>query len=463
MTPAGRIHHRLLGNEDVAREFSDRGQLQRMLEVEVALTLAEAAAGVVPPECVAPIQSQAVTDRFDLDEIARETAMTGTAVVPVVRRLTALVAERDPSAARYVHWGATSQDILDTALALQLRSAMSVVLGHLDRAARGAAGLIERHASTPMAGRTWLQHATPITFGLKAAGWLDALGRARARLAVALDDVLVLQLGGASGTLASLGSHGTAVAETMAARLELVVPPAPWHAHRDRVTALAGALAVTVGSAGKIARDLSLLAQTEVGEAREKSGVGRGSSSTMPQKQNPVSASVVLAAATRAPGLMATLLGAMLHEHERGLGVWQAEWDALPDLVETSAAALGALGDALEGLVVDERRMRENLAGTGGAAVAEAVAMALADAVGKHEAHALVSAACRRALDERCSLVDALADDPVVAGHLTRAEIENRLRPDAYLGVTRALIERVVRRWRESSGRLPGAAGREES
>ncbi len=353
------------------------------------------------------------------------------------------MAAGDPDAARYVHWGATSQDILDTALVLQLRAAVPVVVRHLERAATASARLARAHVDTVMAGRTWLQQATPITFGLKAAGWLDALDRQRSTLADALDHASVLQFGGASGTLAALGGHGIAVGERLAAHLGLSSPDVPWHAHRDRLARLACALGVACGVLGKIGRDLALLAQTEVSEARE---ARRGGSSTMPHKQNPVGASVAAAAALKAPGLVATMLAAMPQEHERGLGGWQAEWTVLPELVMVTAGAARAVAGALDGLEVDPARMRANLASSRGLPLAEAVTMALAVRMGKSEAHARVEEASRRAVAEGLSLAEALASDHDVARHMTRDQIERHLDPGSYLGEARTFVERVLAR-----------------
>ncbi len=444
MTADSRLHDRLLGDPDIRERFGGRAQLQAMLDVEAALAEAEAAAGVVPTSCVAPIRAAANADLYDRTQIADEAAGAGNAVIPVVRHLTARVAAADPDAARYVHWGATSQDILDTGLVLQLRAAAPAISGHLRRAERAAAGLARRYADATMAGRTWLQQATPITFGLKAAGWTDALGRTRREVETAVDRALVLQLGGAAGTLAALGARGLAVTDALAARLGLQPAATPWHAHRDRFVHLGCALGVAAGAAGKIARDVSLLAQTEVGEVAERAVRGRGGSSTMPQKRNPVSASVALAAAGRTPGLVAALLGAMVQEHERGLGGWQVEWDVLPELVLVTAGGTRATAEALETLSVDTGRMRANLAATGGGLLAEAVAMALAEAVGKHEAHACVAAACRRAAEEERPLANLLAEDTTVSHHLDHARIEELLSPDNYLGVSRRFIERVL-------------------
>ena len=444
MTADSRLHARLLGDPDLMDWFGGRAQLQAMLDVEAALAQAEAATGVVPAACVAPIRAAADADLYDRAQIAEEAAAAGNAVIPVVRHLTARVAAADPDAARYVHWGATSQDILDTGLVLQLRAAVPAIAGHLRRAEKAAAGLARRHAGATMPGRTWLQQATPITFGLKAAGWTDALGRTRRQVETALDRALVLQLGGAAGTLAALGAQGLAVTDALAARLDLQAAATPWHANRDRFAHLACALGVASGAAGKIARDLSLLAQTEVGEVAEGAAPGRGGSSTMPQKRNPVSASVALAAAGRTPGLVATLLGAMVQEHERGLGGWQVEWDVLPELVLVTAGGTRATAVALETLSVDADRMRANLDASGGALLAEAVAMALAESIGKHEAHACIAAACRRAAAQERPLVDLLAEDPTVSRHLDRTELEKRLSPDNYLGVSRRFIERAL-------------------
>lgn len=447
-----RIHDRLLGDHRVEPRFAGPAQLQAMLDVEAALAAAEAAVGVVPASCVEPIRAAARAELYDLAVIAEGVAHGGIPAVPVVRHLTAQVASTDPEAARYVHWGATSQDIMDTGLVLQLREAVPVVCDHLHRASESAADLARRFPDTPMAGRTWLQQATPVSFGLKAAGWLDALARARTRTLVALDEALVLQFGGATGTLASLGSEGPAVADELAERLGLHTTDTPWHAHRDRVANLACALGVAVGTIGKVATDLGLMAQTEVSEVWERPVEGRGGSSTMPHKRNPVGVSVALAAATRAPALVATVLGAMPHEHERGLGGWQAEWDALPDLVRVAAGGAKGLSDALDGLVVDPGRMRANAELTGGFILAEAVAMALASALGKAEAHAVVGAACRRARQEERPLAEVLADDPMVNPHLDDAAIARCLTPGDYLGAAPVFIDRVLTRYAEAEG-----------
>ena len=431
----------LFGDAEVGAYLSDRAWLQAMLEVETSLAEVEGELGVIPRQAVAAIQAAAQADRFDLGALATTGARDGNLAIPLVRQLTQAVEAIDRDAARYVHWGATSQDIIDTGLVLQLQGAVPPIIRYLDRAAAAAAAHARRYVDSPMPGRTWLQQSTPITFGVKAAGWLDALSRQRNALADALEQARVLQFGGASGTLASLGEHGAAVTERLASRLALRTPAMPWHAYRDRLTCFACALGVTCGTLGKIGRDVSLLAQTEVGEVAE----GRsGGSSAMPHKKNPVGASVAVAASIRAPGLVATMLAAMPQEHERGLGGWQAEWATLPELVLLTAGSSRAIATVVESLEIDKARMRANLESSDGLIMSENVAMALAAHVGRSEAHEIVELAARRAGNGGGTFIDALAADPVVTRYLTRQDLERHLSPEPYLAAARALVERVV-------------------
>jgi 3-carboxy-cis,cis-muconate cycloisomerase len=427
-----------------SRHFSLRGHLQAMLDVEAALAEAEAAIGVIPRQAARSIRACARVENLDEALVESEARRDGNMAIPVVRQLTARVAAADADAARYVHWGATSQDIIDTALVLQLRAAVPAVVTDLFRAADAAAGHAERHTKTTMAGRTWLQQATPITFGLKAAGWCDALDRVAVRLESAFTDAVVLQFGGASGTLAALGERGPEVAAGLGQALHLPVPPIPWHSHRDRLASLACALGVATGTAGKIGRDLGLLAQTEVGEAHDPDS-DAGGSSTMPHKQNPVRAATAVAAAVRTPGLVANMLSAMLQEHERALGGWQAEWDTIPDLVSTASQAASAIAGALEALVVDPVRMGANVNITGGLVLAESVAMRLAPELGKREADAAVRRAARRT-GEGQSFADVLASDSTVSAVLNRSEIDKALSPDDYLGSAETFVAAVLGR-----------------
>src|SRR2546425_1754088 len=450
MAAPGGLYEPLFGERDVAACLSDQARVQAMLDVEVALADALARVDVVPAGSVDPIRQAARAQFYDLAALATDAARTGSVVIPLVADLTRRVAAIDADAARYVHWGATSQDIVDTALVLQMRSASTPLLRQFERAARAAAAHARRYRTTPMAGRTWLQHATPTTFGLKAAGWLDALERVRRGVGSAFSSSFVLQFGGASGTLAALGPKAIDVGSALAERLNLQLPPAPWHSHRDRLAQLACALGVATGTLGKIARDLSLLAQTEVAEAHPRETAG--GSSTMPHKRNPVSCVVALAAAVRMPALVASMLAAMPQEHERGLGGWHAEWDVLPDIVLLTAGAARSVADALDDLVIDAARMRRNLGMTRGLAQSEAVAMALARDLGKHQAHTLVEAASRRALAEERPLAEVLAEDASVTRVMTPDAIERCLSPDAYLGVADAFVDRILATWERAEG-----------
>jgi len=436
----------LFGDEEVRAHLSDRARLQAMLDTELALAEVEAELGIIPSQTVSAIAKSAHAEQFDLEAIATEAGDAGNLAIPLVRHVTRAVDALDHDAARYVHWGATSQDIIDTGLVLQLQRAVPLILKHLDRAADAAMAHARRYIDTPIAGRTWLQQAIPITFGVKAAGWFDAVARQRNTLAEALEQTRVLQFGGAAGTLASLGEHAHAAADRLALKLGLRSPALPWHAHRDRLAHLACALGVVCGTLGKIGRDVSLLAQTEVGEAAE----GRsGGSSAMPHKQNPVAASVAIAASVRAPGLVATMLAAMPQEHERGLGGWQAEWPTLPELVRLTAGAARAVATLLDDLNIDVNRMRANLHITGGLIESEAVALALAGYVGRSEAHGIVERAAQRARSGS-SFVDALSADPSVTRYLTRADIERHLSPERYVAAARAVVERVIGRMPEN-------------
>jgi 3-carboxy-cis,cis-muconate cycloisomerase len=427
-----------------ADHFTLTARLQAMLDVEAALAEAEAALEIIPRSAVRAIRDACRAGLYDSAAIAAAARRAGNLAIPLVRELTRRVAAADSDAARYVHWGTTSQDIIDTALVLQLRDSIPAIVEDLTRAAEAAVGHARRHANTPMAGRTWLQQATPVTFGLKAAGYVDALDRVARGIRSALNGTMVLQFGGASGTLAALGDRGGAVATRVAAALGLEVPAIPWHAHRDRLAALCCALGVAAGTAGKVARDVALLAQTEIGEAHE--GPSDGGSSTMPQKQNPVGSAAVLAAAVRTPGLVATVLAAMPQEHERALGGWQSEWDTIPGLVVLTADAAAAIADVLEHLVLDPARMRANLDASGGLPLAEAVAMRLAPRLGRQEAQALVERAARRAAGERRTFADVLAEDPQIAAILDRRAIDETLAPENYLGSTSAFIADVLAR-----------------
>jgi 3-carboxy-cis,cis-muconate cycloisomerase len=422
----------------------DVAYLQNMLDFEAALARAEAAAGVIPASAAGPIANACKAGAFDLAALAQAATRSGNLAIPLVKALTADVAKADAEAARYVHWGATSQDVIDTAAMLTLRAGIDALLTDIGRAIAGFAGLARQHRNTAVVARTWLQHALPMPFGLKLAEYAAALHRSRLRLQRLRREALVLQFGGAAGTLAALGDNGLLVAERLAQELDLPLPDAPWHPHRDRIAEAASVLAILAGTCGKIARDVQLMMQTDVAEAFEPSGEGRGGSSTMPHKRNPVAAATALAAAIMAPNLAATIFAAQVGDHERSAGPWHAEWPTLPNLLLVTSGALAAIVDIAEGLEVDVARMRINLDATRGLIMAEAVTMALAEKIGKSEAHHLVEAASKKAVAEKKDLREVLTGDIKVTEHLNADRLKKLFEPMAYQGVSQALIDRLL-------------------
>jgi 3-carboxy-cis,cis-muconate cycloisomerase len=418
--------------------------LQNMLDFEAALARAEAASDVIPKRAASAIAKACKAETFDLGGLAEAATLSGNLAIPLVKALTAHVASADTEAARYVHWGATSQDVIDTATMLTLRAGIDALLPDLGRAIAGFAKFARQHRDTPTVSRTWLQHALPMPFGLKLAGYAAALHRSRRRLTRLRGESLALQFGGAAGTLAALGDRGLLVAEKLARELKLPLPDAPWHAHRDRIAEAASVLAIVSGSCGKIARDVSLMMQTDVAEAFEPSGEGRGGSSTMPHKRNPVASARALAAATMAPNLAATIFAAQVGDHERSAGPWHAEWPTLPALLLVTSGAVAAIVDIAEGLEVDTERMRVNLDMTRGLIMAEAVTFALAEKIGKSEAHHLIETACRKAVADKKHLRDVLAADPKVTSHLGAEQLAKLFEPMAYQGVSQTLIDRLL-------------------
>jgi 3-carboxy-cis,cis-muconate cycloisomerase len=434
----------IFGWLELEERFSDRARVQALLDFEAALARAEARAGVIPAAAATAIAAHCVVERFDLEALAREAAGAGNVAIPLVRQLAALVEGTDAGAARFVHWGATSQDAVDTGLVLQIRGALELIREEVDRLADALADLASLHRATPIAGRTWMQQATPMTFGFKAAGWLDAVLRHRGRVIALGEGSLALQLGGAVGTLGALGDEADLVGKALAEELGLPRPDVSWHAHRDRLGEVATTLGLLAGTLGKIARDVALHAQTEVAELSEPGGEGRGGSSTMPHKRNAVASAVALAASARVPGLVATMLSAMVQEDERGLGGWQAEWETLPEIVTVTGGALHHLTDAIVGLQVDRARMSANLDATQGLVFAEAVRMALAEKAGRATAQNLVERACRRAHEERRHLREVLSGDPEVGRHLPASALDRLFDARPYLEAAAAPIDRVI-------------------
>ena len=420
--------------------FADGATVARYVEVEVALAAVEGRLGVIPREAAAAIGKKADASRIDLAKLKAKTDVVGYPIVGLVSQL----AKQCGEAGGYLHWGATTQDIMDTALVLQMRDALALVEADLAALEVALAGLAKTHRLTVMAGRTHLQHALPITFGYKAAVWLGMIARHRQRLAELNPRVLVGQFGGAAGTLASLGDKGLAVHDALMDELGLGKSDIPWHVARDGPAEAVGFLGLLTGSLAKIATDVMLMMQTEVAEAFEPFEEGRGSSSTMPQKRNPIACEFIVAAAGIVRQQAGLMLDAMAADHERATGPWQLEWVAVPQAFIAASGALRHARFMLEGLVVDAARMRRNLDLTGGLIVAEAVMMALAEHTGRQEAHHLVYGACRAALDTGTTLLAQLQRLPEVTRHLDAKRLAELTDPVNYLGSAPAMIDRVL-------------------
>lgn len=444
---ASGLQGELFADASTSALLDDRATLQAMLDVEAALARAQAKLGIIPPAAAETIGAACIARRYDIADIGRQTTLAGNPAIPLVKALTAEVARTHPEAARYVHWGATSQDVIDSGRSLQIAAATRLQRERIARIAAALAETAERHRASVMPGRTFLQQAVPISFGLKAARWLGGL--CDSQLALQPYEQPRLQFGGAAGTLASLGTEGVDVATEMArngpfAGSDLLAG----HTDRGAVGRLGAELAVTTTTLGKIARDLALMMQTEVGEAFEPSAPGKGGSSTMPHKRNPVLCTAILACATRAPGLAATLIAAGLQEHERAVGGWHAEWEPLFELLRLTGAALNHAVVLVEGLEVDIGRMRANLDLTHGLVMAERATFALAATLGKADAHHRVEAATKTALARHRHLRAVLAEDPEVAARLDAAALAAIFDPAGYLGSTDALIEAHLARYR---------------
>jgi len=437
----------MFGTAAMRAAFGELGLLARCAEVEAALARAQARVGIVPAAAAAAISQAAAAiieqpASLDRARLKRETETVGYPILPLVRQL----AERAGEAGRWVHWGATTQDIMDTAAVLQIRAGLELIEADLTALRGHLAGLARRWRDVPMAGRTHLQHALPITFGFKAAVWLSAFDRHAARLAELRPRVLQVQFGGAAGTLASLGPGAESLASRaeLARELGLIEPAITWHVARDGIAETVQFLALLGGSLGKIAYDVMLMAATEFAEAAEPFVAGRGSSSTMPQKRNPISCELILAAAKALRQHAGLILDALVSDFERATGPWHAEWIALPESFGYAAGALHQAEFMMGGLIVDPQRMAKNLGMTHGLIVAEAVMMGLAPHTGRNEAHDLVYDACRAAIENERPLYDVLLETPAVAGPLGPEALKALTDPANYLGAAQAMVDRVL-------------------
>ena len=421
--------------------FSGDGLLQRWLDAEAALAHAQARVGLIPEEAARGIERCARADRFDQRELGDEIARRVHPLVPVVE---ALGRAAGADAGGYVHWGATTQDIMDTASVLQLRDAAPVVDGAAAAVESALAELARAHRDTPMAGRTHGQHAVPITFGLKVAVWLDEWRRNRDRFAQCLPRVLTGQLGGAAGTLATMPEHGPEVRRLMMERLGLGDPPVAWHTARDRIAEWCAALAFLAGTCGKIAREVIALQKDEVGELAEPHETGKTGSSTMPHKRNPMLSEAVMALCQLVTGGVGQAFTGLLHEHERDMGPWQAEWRYVPDLTGAAAGCLQLTARVLSGLTVNAGRMRENLHRSAGAICSEAVMIRLGRSIGRQRAHALVHEITMDAYESGRDAGDAMRADARIRRHLDADELERLLDPANHLGHAAAMVDGVL-------------------
>ena len=441
------LYASLFYQADMTEIFSDHALLKYMIQTEVALAKAQAQVGVIPESAAAIIADVANTQgiqAIDFQNLAIATGLAGNIAIPFVKQFTAAVKAVDEDASRYVHWGATSQDILDTACILQARDALDVVEFQLRHAYAASLELAEKYRAEVMIGRTWLQQALPITFGHKAARWASSFKRDLDRLEQMKARVLTAQLGGAVGSLASLLDEGSMVVQAYAAQLNLSVPTCTWHGERDRIIEIAGFLAIVVGNTGKMARDWSLMMQTEIAEVFEPTAKGRGGSSTMPHKRNPVAAASILAAANRVPALMSSMYQSMVQEHERSLGSWHAEWLALPEIFQLCAGALQRTVEVLQGLEVNSKNMQRNIEMTQGLIMAEAVMMTLAPKMGRLNAHHLVEKACKQAVAEQSHLQDIVSSFAEVKQYFSADELALIFKPESYLGNIQEQIDAVL-------------------
>jgi 3-carboxy-cis,cis-muconate cycloisomerase len=434
----------LFSTPEMTRVFSPQSQLRAMMRFEWALTQALESSALAEKGASQILGTLLEEDFVNIELLQREAADAGNIAVPFVRQLTATVEERDELSSRAIHLGATSQDVLDTALVLQMREALPLLEEAIGRLDAALVRQVRTHAETVLSGRTWLQPGPPATLGLKLAGILAALRRDRVRLHAAAQRGLVLQFGGAVGTLAALGSAGHSVSTELARVLDLPLPELPWHTQRDRLVEIVQVLAILTGTLAKFAMDIALLMQAEVAEASESVSDCRGGSSSMPHKHNPVGCAAVLAIHTRMPALASTMLQAMPQEHERGLGLWQAEWETVPEAFRLAAAALSHSVDIAESLQVDAARMQANIDHLLGANLSEAIAAYLSPKIGRATAHALLRAASARSQAEQRHLGDVLKQSPGILEHLDASEIDRLMDPRQYLGSAQRFIAAVL-------------------
>lgn len=438
------LYETIFYSAKVNKLFTNDAVISYMLQFERALAQAQGMHNVIPGASAIVIDTCCKVENINKDQLIAEASPGGNINIPLVKQLTAVVKQHDTESARYVHLGATSQDVIDTAIMLQCRDAVTIITEDLKQLIGQLASLVEKHRNTIMTGRSFMQHARPVTFGYKVAGWLDALLRSRKETGELLKEGFVLQFGGAVGTLSGMREHGLTIAETMSKSLHLNNPSKPWHTERDYVVTIATTLGMLAGNIGKIAKDISLLMQTEIAEVFEPPAPGKGRSSTMPHKRNPVGCIVILANCARIPSLVSTMLSCMTQDHERATGLWHAEWETLADIVKLTAGIVSKSVELTDGLEVNSEKMLINLELTNGLIYAENVSFALAEKIGKAGAHELIDKCCKDALSKKIHLKTVLAANEEIKNYLSAEQISFLLNPANSLGLAEQFIQRVL-------------------
>jgi 3-carboxy-cis,cis-muconate cycloisomerase len=431
-------------SEKITKIFSIENLVRTMLRIEAELAKAEAKQGLIPSSAVNPIEEACRSGQIDLDLLIRDAGSGGNLVIPLLDQLIFLIDKKSTDASRHIHFGATSQDIIDSALMIQLKETSKLLQEDLEKLMKDLKQLSLDHKLTVMAGRSFLQHARPISFGYKVAGWLDPLIRSQKSISALLDESFVLQLGGAVGTLSHMGESGEAVIATMSKALGLGNPQKAWHTQRDRLAGIASAYGILTGNLGKIAKDISLLSQTEIGEVKESNEKGRGGSSTMPQKANPVGSIAILANAERIPGLIATIFSSLVQDHERATGPWHAEWESLSEIAQLTGGALSRALDLVRGLQINKDRMLQNLEITKGLIYAENISLALAPFIGRKQSQELVKDCCRQAESSQVHLHEVCAGNPVISKYINSDGLKKCFDPFQSLGLSEVFIDRVI-------------------
>jgi len=438
------LYEQIFYNKEVNALFTDEATITYLLRFESALVQAQAKHAVIPDEAAAIIGECCKTENINKEELIKNAVLGGNIAIPLIKQLTAVVKEKDKEAAKYVHFGATSQDVIDTALMLQTKDALQIITSDLNQLIEQLTALAEEYKSTVMIGRSFMQQAKPITFGFKIAGWLDPLLRSQEAILALLQHGFVLQLGGAVGTLSSMPQEGLHVSGTMSELLQLNNPTKPWHTERDYFVHIATTLGILSGNIGKIAKDISLLMQTEIAEVMEPSIEGKGGSSTMPHKRNPVGCVAILANALRIPALVSTMLSCMLQDHERATGLWHAEWETMATIIQLAAGCVHKAVELTDGLEVRKEQMLHNLELTKGLIYAENVSLALAEKIGKADAHNLIEQLSKEAQDRNMHLQDLLLSKGYITKYLSADQIENLFNPELSLEWCVEIIKRVL-------------------